>query len=75
MDDYLDDEDDEGKDGDDEPTVPCPYCKRRIHEDSQRCPFCEQYISDEDAPRSHKPWWIVVGVVLCLYIVFRWIAG
>jgi hypothetical protein len=75
MDDYLDEEDDEAEDDGDEPTVPCPYCKRQIHEDSQRCPYCEQYISDEDAPRNHKPWWIVAGVVVCLYIVFRWIAG
>ena len=75
MDDYLDEEDDEAEDNDDEPTVPCPYCKRQIHEDSERCPYCEQYISTEDAPGGRKPWWIVTGVVLCLYIVFRWIAG
>jgi hypothetical protein len=69
----FDDEDDD--EDDDEPTVACPYCKRQIHEDAQRCPYCEQYISAEDAPRSRKPWWVVAGVVLCLYIVFRWIVG
>ena len=40
---------------DDEPTVPCPYCHRKIHEDSQCCPYCEQYISREDAPRTQSP--------------------
>jgi len=78
MDDYLDhddDFDDDEPEEEDEPTVPCPYCKRQIHEDSQRCPYCEQYISEEDAPASRKPWWIVAGVVVCLYIVFRWISG
>ncbi len=72
MDDDFDE--DEFDDEDDEPTIACPYCRRLIHEDSQRCPHCDQYISTEDAPAGPKPWWIVVGVILCLYIVFRWIA-
>ena len=68
------DEDDPDED-DDEPTVSCPYCKREIHEDAQRCPYCEQYVSKEDAPAGRKPWLIVVGVIVCLYIVFRWVTG
>jgi hypothetical protein len=68
-------EDDWGSDGD-EPTVPCRYCRREIHEDSVRCPYCEQYLSAEDevAP-ARKPWWLVLGVLVCLYLVYRWIAG
>jgi hypothetical protein len=60
---------------DEESTIPCPYCKRQIHEDSQRCPYCERYLSEEDAPISRKPWWIIIGTLLCLYIVYRWIMG
>jgi hypothetical protein len=71
--DDLDDEDDFEDEGDDEPTVPCPYCRRQIHEDAQRCPYCEQYLSDEDAPPARKPWWIIVGVIVCLLLVLRWI--
>lgn len=67
-------EPDEG-DGDEEWTIPCPYCQRAIHEDSQRCPYCEQYISDHDASPARKSWLILVGVALCLYVVYRWIAG
>ena len=70
-----DDLDEDYPDEDDEPTVPCPYCRREIHEDSQRCPHCERYISAEDAPAGRKPCWIVVGVIVCLYIVFRWVTG
>jgi hypothetical protein len=58
---------------DEEPTVPCPYCKREIPEDAPRCPYCEHYISEEDPPPSRKPWWIILGVVLGLYVVYRWI--
>jgi hypothetical protein len=57
---------------DDEPTIPCPYCHREILEDAERCPHCEQYISKEDAPPARKPWWIVIGVIACLYVVYRW---
>jgi hypothetical protein len=74
--DDLDDEfDEDDPDDDGDVTVPCPHCRREIHEDSERCPYCERYISDRDAPHRRKPWWIVAGVVICLYIVFRWITG
>jgi DNA-directed RNA polymerase subunit RPC12/RpoP len=83
-DDQLDDEDEAGDDSDefdggdddeDEPTIECPYCGREIHEDAQRCPHCEQYISRENAPPQRKPWWVVAGAMICLYIAWRWIMG
>ena len=58
-----------------EPKVPCPYCRRDIHEESQRCPHCEQYISAEDALAGPKPLWLVAGVVVCLVLVATWIFG
>jgi hypothetical protein len=67
------DSDDDEWDDEEESTVPCPYCKEEIHEDSPRCPHCGNYISEEDVPPTRKPWWILVGVVLCLYAVYRWI--
>jgi predicted nucleic acid-binding Zn ribbon protein len=54
------------------PTIQCPYCNRAIYDDSVRCPHCENYISQEDAP-SRPAAWIAVGVVICLAIVFFWI--
>src|SRR5204862_1610056 len=52
----LADEDSEADllDGDEEPTIPCPYCGREILEDLMRCPYCERIISQEDAPRRPK---------------------
>lgn len=78
MDDWEADDDksdEESWDNDDleEPVVPCPYCGESIHEDSPQCPRCGQYISKEDSPPSRKPWWIVAGAAICLYIVYRWI--
>lgn len=67
-------EDWEGDDGgSDDDTMPCPYCRRHIHEDSVRCPHCENYLSKEDAPPARKPWWIIVGVLLCFVIFYMWI--
>jgi hypothetical protein len=75
--DWLDEEEDFSFDEEDndEPTLPCPYCRREIHEDSVRCPHCERYISWEDAPPARKPWWIVLGVIACLYVIYRWSFG
>ena len=64
----TDDSELEGGYDDEEPTIPCPYCRREIHEDAQQCPYCEQYLSREDAPPARKPWWIVAGAIVCLYI-------
>jgi hypothetical protein len=66
-------DEDFSEDDDEEPTIPCPYCRREIHEDAQRCPYCERYLSRVDAPTARKPWWMILGVVACLYVVYRWI--
>ena len=59
-------------DDDEEPVIPCPHCQREILEDAERCPYCERYLSREDAPPSVKPWWLIIGVLACLYVVYRW---
>ena len=76
--DYDPDEVDDGdydsdEDDDDDLCIPCPFCGRRILEESERCPHCEHYLSKEDAPHERKPWWIWLGVIACLYVVYRWI--
>jgi hypothetical protein len=65
---------DDSDDHDTAPTVACPYCRRSIHEESERCPYCGNYISAEEDSANRKPWWIVIGVLICLFLVYRWIA-
>jgi uncharacterized paraquat-inducible protein A len=65
----------EGADDDDEPSIACPHCHKQIHEDSQRCPLCENYISTEDVQALRRPWLMIGGVGVCLYVVYRWIVG
>lgn len=58
-----------------EPTIECPYCGSEIYEEAERCPSCESYISTFDAPRPRPSWWIVLGVVICLGLVYIWTVG
>ena len=61
-------------DGEDDETVPCPYCHKPVYEDAERCPACGNYLSREDAP-SRPATWLVVTVIICLAIVLAWIIG
>lgn len=61
---------DDADDADDE-TTPCPFCGKPVYEQAELCPHCGNYLSTEDAPR-HRPWWIWVGVILCLAGVLLW---
>jgi hypothetical protein len=56
-----------------EPTIPCPNCQQEMYEDSPRCPHCGEYVSEESFPAAQKPWWIILGVVLCLIVIAIWI--
>ena len=68
-------DDDEDSDDDEPALVACRYCRKEILEDAPYCPYCDQYQSEEDdAPSTARPWWFIIGFLLCLYILFRWIS-
>lgn len=69
-----DDDDDAWRDDDAEATIRCPYCRADIHEDSVQCPRCGKYISEEDSP-PRKPWWVIIGTLGCLFVIYRWIVS
>ena len=74
-DDDLDDRefpDEPEADEDHDETVPCPHCREPVYEDAERCPHCGRYLTREDAPRR-RPWWLAIGVLICLWIVLRWL--
>jgi uncharacterized paraquat-inducible protein A len=62
----------EDEDDDDE-TIPCPHCGQPVYEDAERCPHCERYLSQEDAPAGRKPVWIIIGAVAVMTVVYIWI--
>jgi hypothetical protein len=55
-------------------TIECPHCGAEVYEEAERCPHCERYLSQEDAP-GRKPWWIIVGALLCLAVALTWAIG
>lgn len=66
--DPADADDADADDRDTEPTVPCPYCKEEILEDSPHCPYCERYLSEEDLAAARKPLWVILTALVCLGI-------
>jgi hypothetical protein len=74
-DDDWEDDDDEGATDEEDTTEECPYCHEPVYDDAEQCPHCGQYISKEDRPSEPKRWWVVAGVVICLYIIYRWTFG
>jgi hypothetical protein len=65
------DHDDDSDDG--EPTVPCPYCRHEILEDSPYCPSCDRYLSADDHAASRKPVWIMATALVCLGVAIWWV--
>jgi hypothetical protein len=59
----------------DDATIPCPHCDQMIYDDAVRCPECGVYLTREATATSTKPWWIVLGVAICLLVVLAWSLG
>ena len=58
---------------DDPATFPCPYCKRELTEDAERCHYCGAYISQEDAPRPISwAWYIAVIILIAIVLTWLW---
>ena len=74
-DDWEDEAADFGDDAEDEPTVPCPFCRREVLEDAPWCPHCEEYISAADHARPTKPLWVTVTAMVCLAVAAWWVSG
>lgn len=71
-DDWDDETDSHDDDLSDEPTIPCPYCRREMFEDSPRCPHCDRYLSEEDRTWPSQPAWIVATTLVCLTAILWW---
>ena len=45
----------------------CPSCRRPVHEDTQQCPHCGDWITPIDPSGRSRHWvWIAVAVLLIL---------
>ena len=61
---------------DDAGTMDCAHCGREISAMAEQCPRCGTYVSEEDAPRSTFPKWVVVtAAVLAALMVWGMVRG
>ncbi len=59
---WVDDEDDTGDD-----LLTCPACRQAVHEDTQQCPHCGDWIIPVDTSGSwRRTAWIVAVVLVIL---------
>jgi len=58
-------------DDDDEPAIPCPNCRRLIHESAECCPWCGEWVIHAHTPAAwQRPWLLVVAILLLLSFLF-----
>jgi len=62
-DDWIDESDDDAADD----LLQCPSCQVAVHEDTQQCPHCGDWITPV-YPRSRLGRWVIVVVVLMLIV-------
>ncbi len=70
--DPLDADQDSASVDDDEETIPCPFCKKPIHEDADVCPRCRNFVGGDDGPRRVPPL-VWIGVILAGLCALTWI--
>jgi predicted nucleic acid-binding Zn ribbon protein len=61
------DDDDAGE------SIPCPFCKKPIHEDADVCPRCGNFVGGDDAPRRRVPLFVWIGMILAGLCVLTWV--
>ena len=69
--DYPDEEwvEDEGDSDDD--LLTCPSCGRAVHEDTQQCPYCGDWIIPVfSESRSKRLIWIVAAILLIIALIW-----
>jgi predicted nucleic acid-binding Zn ribbon protein len=71
-DDYEDDEwvEDEGADDPDAELLQCPSCGKAVHEDTQQCPHCGDWIIPVYADARWKRWvWAAAAILIILSMI------
>jgi hypothetical protein len=61
---WVEDDDDSSDD-----LLVCPSCRKHVHEDTQQCPYCGDWITPE-YPSGSKKRWVYAVVALLLVLLF-----
>ncbi len=73
FDDYPDEEwvEDDGDEEDD--LLACPSCHQPVHEDTQQCPHCGDWITPEYPGTRPKRWIWAVAVLAVIFGLLAWL--
>ena len=72
LDDYVDEEwiEDEGGPDSEDDLLACPSCRGAVHEDTQQCPHCGDWITPVyPGQRSKRLIWVVAAALLILAMI------
>ena len=62
---------DDDEDASDDDLLSCPACRRSVHEDTQQCPHCGDWITPVDLSSRAKRWiWIAVVILMIMLMGF-----
>ena len=64
---WVEEEEEEGDD-----LLACPSCGEAVHEDTQQCPYCGDWIIPVD-PRERSRRWGVAVVAILLVMALIWL--
>lgn len=68
-DDFADEEwvEDDDSDSSEDDVLHCPSCGKTVHEDTQQCPYCREWITPVDRSGAGKRWiWLIAAILLIL---------
>ena len=65
--------DDEADHESEEDQLPCPSCGRMMYEDSDRCPYCGDWVMPLAAAAAKRKtwiWWTALGLAVIIFIAW-----
>ena len=71
--DYQDEEWVEDEEASEDDLLVCPSCRREVHEDTQQCPHCGDWITPVYPQAPGKRFFWVVVVLLLVLALILWV--
>ncbi len=57
---------------DDSELLPCPSCGAMIYEETEKCPYCGEWVTPRNAGQR-MPWWVTIGGIIAIVAFLFWV--
>lgn len=62
--------DEDDSDDSDDDLLACPSCKKAVHEDTQKCPYCGDWVTPVSLEqRSKRMVWVLVILLMIVLLI------